>query len=290
MRCDDVRKRISLYVTGRLPDMEVVAMDYHLDRCDACMKAVDDYLLAHRLSGPTPEKEEMLRLMRVPMPPPEQVQAGVDAVLQAIQMAEAATAAHPHTRTVPPGESVIVAWSERLRAFGRGVTVRWAYGLVAIAVVGLVVFVWNREVRYRALEQQLTSLIATVETLKRQNESLIRENAVLQRQVAQASVDRERTRQLLVEEQRKLKERIAQLQQENKTLKAHRPQPIAPPQVLVALRDESGMVKVSTNGTVCLGRKVTLPSSLAQLVREFITTGSVTTCKACAPCYGNLAQ
>lgn len=279
MRCDDVRKRILRYVMGKLPDIEMVAMDDHLDGCDACVKAVNDYLTAHGLAESDPEKDELLRLMRIPMPSPEKVQEGVGAVLRSIRMAEAETAAHSLTPTVMSHDSVIVSWTERPHALGRWVTVRWTYGLAAIAVVGLVVFVWNREARFRALEQRFTILTAMVDALKRQNDSLRWENASLKRQVAQASVKHERTRQILAEKQRKLEERIAQLQREKEALKAQLSQSSTPKQVLVALRDKSGMVTVNTDGTVRLAGNTALPPSLAQTVHKFVTTGTVTPTK-----------
>jgi hypothetical protein len=159
---------------------------------------------------------------------------------------------------------------------------QWAFGLAAAAALVLVLLGWNRETKLRAAsEKQRQTFLAKVDGLQQQNQSLQRENAALQQQVGKLVVTNEQSSKRLAAQLTTLEQKVAQLQGENKqmkTLLAKTP----PPRVLVALRDVSGNVTVSSDGAVRVAgasRQVgttTLPASLAQSVNELVTTGKVT--------------
>lgn len=269
MRCENVHEWIPNYVAGKLTEKEAVMMDEHLDHCEACMKTVDEYLEVY---GPSQaEEEELMRLMRVPIPSREQVQAGVNEVLRAIRRLKAETMVRSFTTPSQSREPIIASRSEQIRIPSKKFTMLWIYGLATVAAMVLVVFAWHSEARYRALEQQFVILSKTMETLKRQNEFLKRENTVLQREFDEYK----RTQQLLKQKHGELEQKIAQLQRENEKLRAQLKQPKALSEVLVTIREKSGATEIKTDGTVLVKGKVPLPSHLAKLVRDFIVKGSV---------------
>lgn len=274
MRCQEVRKRIQGYVLGELLDEEVVAMDKHLDRCDACREAVDEYLRAFGFSNLTLEREELLRLMRIPTPSREQVQAGVIAVLRAVQGQGVKTSGYAFTLTSAYPKSAKMFCAERLSILRKKVPTLWACALT-VALVLLAVFVWGVGERYRVLRQQVIALTATVKELKHQNESLRQENLALRREIERVSSEREQVSRLLTEKQEELEKEIAKLQQENEKLKAKLLMPRIQPQVLVSLEDDMGKVALKSDGTLDVAGKAKLPSPLRELVYQFVTKGRI---------------
>ncbi len=255
MRCEDVRKRMLDYVMGKLTEAEVTAIDKHLDRCEDCTKVVDNYLNELGLFNLEPEKNELFRLMRIPMPSQERVKAGIEAVLQAIHGPKA-IAEHEVAPTVKEQKSKTASWAEQFGALVRQFATYWVYGLATVAVAGLIIFAWNEHAQRKAFEHQIASLQMQVNLLRRQNEAVKRENETLQRKLEQALLERQRTQRVFEERQKQLEKRLAQ-------------------QVFVLVRDRAGAVTINADGTVRLEGRQILPLPFAQQVKELITTGAV---------------
>ncbi len=174
-------------------------------------------------------------------------------------------------------------------------TLKWMAGLAAaVIVLGSVVFAWYQETRYRTLDKRLKLLTVkqetqygtldrqfklltvTVDVLKQQNDLLQQKNEALQKQVEKVAAFQEETRQLVATTQKKLEQRIVQLQREDEALKTLIAQFTTQPRLLLALQDTQEVVTVDSKGTVLLAGEVMLPSSPSQAVFDFVTRGTVT--------------
>lgn len=116
--------------------------------------------------------------------------------------------------------------------------------LVAASLLLVLSIVGWEAARYRRLERQFAALSASVDTLKKQNESL-----------------REMTA-----------DRLAQLDRASALLTQVGAQQTGP----VALQDTSGPVTLSSDRTVVVAAQPTLPPAVSQWVRALMTTGTVT--------------
>ena len=255
MRCEEARQRIPQYVSSELTDEEMAAMDEHLDQCNACVKAVDNYLDLLGLYYYDTKKNELLRLMNIPMPSPEQVQKGIEAVLRSIQKMEAKVT-QKTVLTAETRKPKVTSQIKRLSALDKGFVMRWVYGLTVIAVMVLVIFVWHEYTQRKVLEQQIASLQTQITTLKEQNEALKQENKSLQQKLEKALQEHQRTQRLLAERQ---KQRVTETAQP----------------AFIVVRDKTGIVSINADGTVRLSGQKPLLSPFDQWVREFVKTGTV---------------
>lgn len=174
--------------------------------------------------------------------------------------------------------SVGLTWGVNRTRLHAGLT----YGL-AVAVVALLSVLLLRETRQRRLDEQLTSLSASVDSLKRQNESLQQEKAVLSEQAEKTAASAEEARRLLSTKQREYEQTIAQLQSGNNGLRTLPAQRTSPPRPTVAVQDTLGVALVGRDVFVDAagdrGPALKLPAALSGPVKELVTAGAVTPVK-----------
>lgn len=265
MQCEEVRQRIPQYVSSELTDDELAMMDEHLDKCDACVKAVSDYLDSLGLSDFALKGDELFRLMRIPMPSPEQVQKGVETVLRLVREREmeAKVVQRPDT-IVKPRKPKVAPQVKQVDALSKSFALFWVYGLAVIAIIGLVVFAWQEHTQRRVLEQQVVSLQAQITSLKEQNEAIKREKELLQQRLAKAIQEHQRIQHI-----QRMLATGKQKRQEAKTV-----QP-----ALIVVRDRTGTVSINADGTVRLASQKPLQTPFDRWVQEFLKTGTVTPTK-----------
>lgn len=210
MECNEVQQLFQQYVAGTLAENQKIAMDEHLDRCDACPLRLEEYLMSHGQTMPPEEEAELMRLLRVPLPQATLVESGVAQVLRKVK-------AQSETEQQKSDTRIWSFWRRPIAAF--------AY--TAIIVVLVAFAVWQN-VQYRAIQREIADAQTLVKNLQAQNQQL-QQN--LQQTTAQA--------QRLQVETNTLRSRIAQLQTRL---------PIG--SIAVALRDGDKWVMIDNAGNV----------------------------------------
>jgi hypothetical protein len=122
---------------------------------------------------------------------------------------------------------------------------------------------------------KVSDLNGDLEALRRENETLKQEYSRLRSDLARTNESGEESQQRLAGQQQVLEDRLVQLQTRNNTL-SKTPRRPSNRGELIAIRDTSGQVTISGDGTVSLPQTGNPPPHLSRLVSELATRGWVT--------------
>lgn len=210
MECSKVQQLFEQYVAGTLAENQKIAMDEHLDGCDACPLRLEEYLMSHGQAMPPEEEAELMRLLRVPLPQITLVESGVAQVLRKVK-------AQSETEQQKGDTRIWSFWRRPIAAF--------AYSAIIVVLVAFAVW---QNVQYRAIQRE----IADAQTLVK---DLLAQNQQLQQNLQQANAQVER-----------LQVETAVLRSDVARLQAHLPHG----SLAVALRDGDKWVMVDTAGNM----------------------------------------